>query len=216
MSLIIELQQEALDNPNTLQLLRKAHLTAFKLELEDFDSWIQSELNGYDEQATVPAYRMVSGMLMAQAPEFAHGVTINLSKQPMDWPLPTPLSSIDSLLEERDGTSRFALSREAAEALIRDKPSLAGSSIFISVPKAELKKIPEGVRNGILQWALDLEKAGVVGEGLSFTDEEKEMAKRLPSMTAIVNVQGDINAPLQLQLGATSSAQGVNHQEPWH
>lgn len=46
--IVIELQQEALKSDfDILNLLRKAYLVARKLKLNEFEKWIDSELNGY-------------------------------------------------------------------------------------------------------------------------------------------------------------------------
>jgi len=48
MSIILELQQQAIDsNTDILSILRKALLVSRKLELTDFEQWINNELNGY-------------------------------------------------------------------------------------------------------------------------------------------------------------------------
>ena len=44
-SLVLDLQQEVLKSDcDVLSALRKAHLIAAKLQLQDFDVWIQHEL----------------------------------------------------------------------------------------------------------------------------------------------------------------------------
>jgi hypothetical protein len=47
---------------------------------------------------------------------------------------------------------------------------------------SSMVKICESVKNIILEWALDLEKEGILGEGLSFNQKEKEKAHALPSI----------------------------------
>jgi len=64
--IVIELQREALNSYTDItSLLRKAYLIARKLQLKDFQAWVQSELNGYDvdSQCEVPNYREVRGEL---------------------------------------------------------------------------------------------------------------------------------------------------------
>ena len=48
----------------------KAHLIASKLKLHDFDTWVQSELNGYSygDKDKIPNYRKVKGTLKAFNP----------------------------------------------------------------------------------------------------------------------------------------------------
>lgn len=64
MSIVIELQKAAIDsNSDILSLLRKAYLVARKLEISDFQEWISSELNGYEDYDKIPDYRMITGNL---------------------------------------------------------------------------------------------------------------------------------------------------------
>lgn len=56
-AIVLELQQDAL-NPSVsaLNLLRKALVVATKLNIEEFQQWIELELNGY-KGAPIPEYR---------------------------------------------------------------------------------------------------------------------------------------------------------------
>jgi hypothetical protein len=55
-SLIEELQHGALDsNVRVGDLLRKAKAIAIKLDLPEFEKWVENELNGYPSD-TVPGY----------------------------------------------------------------------------------------------------------------------------------------------------------------
>ena len=63
-SLVLILQAEVMEsNCDILNALRRAHLIASKLNLKEFDGWIQSELNGYppNDVAEIPDYRTVKG-----------------------------------------------------------------------------------------------------------------------------------------------------------
>ena len=70
-SLVLILQAEVMEsNCDILNALRRAHLIASKLNLKEFDGWIQSELNGYppNDVAEIPDYRTVKGSLKAFNP----------------------------------------------------------------------------------------------------------------------------------------------------
>lgn len=70
-SLVLDLQQEVLNKDcDILNALRKAHLIASKLQLKEFDIWIQHELNGYENcsRDEIPNYRTVKGALKAFNP----------------------------------------------------------------------------------------------------------------------------------------------------
>ena len=61
-SVVIELQREALDRGvRVSDLLRKALVVARKLDLREFQTWIEKELNGYGKGDEVPDFREMSG-----------------------------------------------------------------------------------------------------------------------------------------------------------
>ena len=65
-SIVLDLQQEVISQDcDIVNALRKAHLIAVKLGLEEFDKWISCELNGYKEGDIIPEYRKVKGILKA-------------------------------------------------------------------------------------------------------------------------------------------------------
>ena len=68
-SIVLELQNEVTKQDcDIVNVLRKAHLIARKLNLIDFDKWISCELNGYTNDDTIPEYREVQGVLKALNP----------------------------------------------------------------------------------------------------------------------------------------------------
>ena len=64
---------------------------------------------------------------------------------------------------------------------------------------AQVRGIVDGARNKILEWALDLEGRGIVGEGMSFTPQEKQAVQQ---HYHISNVSGS-----QIQIGSSGSTQ---------
>lgn len=59
-SLVIELQVEATNSSvSILELLRKALVVAKKLEVKDFEDWIELERNGYTDNQSIPQYRYI-------------------------------------------------------------------------------------------------------------------------------------------------------------
>ena len=56
--IVIELQREALKSDfDIMNLLRKAYLVARKLKLQEFEDWVNNELNGYKDADKIPDYR---------------------------------------------------------------------------------------------------------------------------------------------------------------
>lgn len=67
--IVIELQHEALkSNFDIMNLLRKAYLVARKLKLQEFEDWINNELNGYKDLEKIPDYRLLRGEIKAWNP----------------------------------------------------------------------------------------------------------------------------------------------------
>ena len=63
-SIVLDLQQEIISQDcDIVNALRKAHLIAVKLGLEEFDNWILNELNGYSSQKDCPDYRKIHVVL---------------------------------------------------------------------------------------------------------------------------------------------------------
>lgn len=52
------------------------------------------------------------------------------------------------------------------------------TQITLHVPNTALIKIVDAVRTTILHWSIKLEEDGIIGEGLSFTTEERKMAEK--------------------------------------
>ena len=69
MGIVIELQKQAIDtDSDVVSLLRKAYLVARKLDIKDFEEWINSELNGYTDYDKIPDYREIRGQVKAWNP----------------------------------------------------------------------------------------------------------------------------------------------------
>jgi len=73
--------------------------------------------------------------------------------------------------------------REALRAAIGTRIDMG---IFLS--EGQVWGVVEAVRNLLLNWSLELEKAGVLGEEMSFTDAEKAEASTVTQQFIIQNV----------------------------
>src|SRR3990167_8681154 len=76
---------------------------------------------------------------------------------------------------------------------VRMRPRLVFSS-------AQVRGIVDGARNKILEWALDLEGRGIIGEGMSFTPQEKQAVQEQHYYFG--NVSGS-----QIQISSNGSTQ---------
>jgi AbiTii len=52
-------------------------------------------------------------------------------------------------------------------------------TFLIKMNTNQLKAIPEHIKNHVLNWACDLEAAGVTGDGMSFSPMEKATAQNV-------------------------------------
>lgn len=183
MGLILELQSDALNSKNSVSnLLRKALVASKKLGISEIEEWIKNELNGYSSNAEVPSHREVRGQIKVWNPY--HGW------QPLNFGDP----------EEAEALSKRKISQTIGE-LDAIASEAKTESLHVPFPQDIVNKLMEGMdvplqptlhisptevvgildttRNLILDWALELEQKGIVGEGLSFSKEERQAASQV-------------------------------------
>lgn len=184
MGIVLELQKEALDETISIEsLLRKAFLVAKKLKLKDFEEWISKEQNGYTNQ--LPEYRNIRGEIKAWNPY--HGwIPVVLSSKDANIfsqiPLGLSISVISDSYDSSQGSVYLGVNAAMTEILNNSTDFMPTKYSFV-VSKSELYRIMSTVRNKILDWALLLEENEILGEGMTFTDREKEIA----SNTQVIN-----------------------------
>jgi AbiTii len=176
-SLIDELQLDASNEAVSVStLLRKALVVASKLEVSDIPEWINSELSGYGLTGRVPPYRIVHGSLKARTIRGWIPVqleTSDLQKMVTEQHIGHSISELEALCEG-EGTPKISLAPEEQSVL----QGLSGHQTEFAcfIEKSRLIGILGAARDQVLRWAIALDKAGVRGDGLSFTGAEKEKA----------------------------------------
>jgi len=177
-SLILELQKESIDSSvPILNLLRKALIVATKLKLQDFKQWIESEMNGYENRQNTPKYRSVHGEIKYLNP--FHGwqpIIFDISTESLHIiPLYQPVSELEKLIN--DPSNDYVISRygEEKEKMIMNLFKLDVLPT-LHITKANIYRILEAIRDTILQWSLELEEIGILGEGMTFSPQEKNSA----------------------------------------
>lgn len=198
--LVEEIQRNAL-NPDVgvSTLLRKVKLAAAKLRLPTIEAWVESELNGYE--GTVPAYRQFSGIPKAYNP-FRGWIAIQLPADMYEKLSETTtrqsVAEIEDLLaSSANNTFHTPLNRNIVD-LLNQGMQVQFPDMSIFVARSQLTAILDKVRNLVLDWAIALEKNGITGEGMSFSQEEKSAAQRdasvsIGSVGTIVGVIGGQN-----------------------
>lgn len=176
--IVLELERDALDENVSIEvLLRKAFLVAKKLRLTDFEEWINNEQNGY--KGEVPEYRMISGEYKAWNPYrgwIPVVLSSNLAKILTKIPLHNSVSTLWDVYMTSEGSVSFTVGAVVTELLNESSDGFDTKFSFYS-SRSEIYRIISTVRNKILEWALLLEENKIIGEGMTFTDEEKRKAK---------------------------------------
>lgn len=193
--IVLQLQELASDSEHDIaDLLRKALVVATKLQLSDFKGWVLSELNGYTDMNALPEYRRIRGDLRAQNPY--HGLIPFIINEPEILEIVTQIlvresvSSVQQLLDSREsGSICFFFGPEQEAALMRMQGGLAPLRPVRVVGPNQLTSILNAVRTRMLEWALSLEAEGILGDGLSFSEKERNLAMTSKTIR-IENFQG--------------------------
>lgn len=184
-SIVIDLQNEVTSSEcDVVKILRRSHVIAVKLGLKEFDQWISYELNGYPNQNSCPDYRKVRGVLKAFNPY--HGWIPTLipdaehEKAICERRVTNSISEIITLCKNAESGLICEFSGEQLEFFNRIFDSPLPMKYALHISAASVMDIVEKVKNTVLEWTLKLEKEGVIGEGMRFSDEEKQTAKSIP------------------------------------
>ncbi|MES0023140.1 MULTISPECIES: hypothetical protein [unclassified Mesorhizobium] len=178
--LVEEIQRDAL-NPNipVSNLLRKVKVAAAKLKLDKVEDWVEHELNGYGG-VELPDYRILYGRPQAFNP-YNGWIPIIMDNQ-KDNDLMSrcetrqSLSSLEDTISRSTGHVEMPYSPDMISSLNRDM-SVKFGRMAVHLSISQVQSVVDSVRNLILDWAIGLEKAGISGEGFSFNDSERTLAK---------------------------------------
>jgi hypothetical protein len=189
-------------------LLRKALVVARKLSLTEFEQWIEKELGGYTDVRQIPDYREVCGQIRAWNP--CKGWIPVLFEDPSEGKrlskrkIGQSIAEIENLLEgkSKDSPLGVPFPEEVQRRLCKGMPF--ETEVTLIVQSSSLARVVDAVRTIILNWSLKLEEDGIHGEGLSFTQEEKNQAGA--SVYNITNFHGPVLGP-QVQQGSERSVQ---------
>lgn len=184
-SIVHELQKEAMDSQTKVSdCLRKALTVATKLNLEEFRGWIEKELKGYKKDDPLPEYRKIKGEVKFHNPY--HGwcpviFTDSKNKELFSTRYNNQtIGELESLLQglgPKDET-KMEIPPEMLQRAFPEQLKL-GLVPCLIISRSETFGIIETVRNILLEWSLKLEKDGILGEGLTFTEKEKEIASTI-------------------------------------
>lgn len=208
-SIVIDLQREAArESGKVSTLLRTAYTVARKLNVIEFEAWIKQEMYGYREAEEIPLYREIQGELKFFNPyrgwrpviiedEEWHNI---ISKYLMH----EPISELESLISSDNNISIKFFGQSRA---LLAKYTGRNTEFIVSINRNQIEKILSKVKDIILDWSLKLEEDGIMGEGMSFSKEEKEKAR---NQTPLISFGSDASGiQIQIQQNTSNSSQTI-------
>jgi hypothetical protein len=193
--LVIELQKNTLDSEiSTTNLLRKAFVVAKKLKLKEFEKWINLELDGYtNKDSVIPEYRKVYGELRAFNPYHGWIPTLFDSREMQELctmkKIPSSISELEFLMNTEGESLSISYPAEIEKQLGKSFDFEAKYSLFVG--KSKFHYILETVRTTVMNWALELECDGILGEEMIFSEAEKQIA--IEKNYTVNNFYGDVS-----------------------
>lgn len=194
-SLVLEIQRLATESQHDISdLLRKALLAATKLTLEDFKDWVNQELNGYRD-GEVPNYRKIRASVYLKNPY--HGlVPVHFPTQEIydafcSIEVRDPIGNLVAILAKQDDSKTgpiYPLTPQQEHFLISQQDGLNLPPVR-TISNSAVATILDAVRTQILEWSLKLEEKGILGEGMTFSEDEQELATKSQEIN-IQNFQG--------------------------
>jgi hypothetical protein len=174
-SLVRDLQRDILNSSkSTTEILRTAKLISAKLNLDDISDFIDAELSGYKtEKLPVPEYRYTKGgTLHVHNPVRGWQMAGNVHES---YALAFPISELEIL--SKDKQCHFTPPRHIPVQGLDGSDYLVGQfPQRIVISSNQLNRILEAVKDAILNWTVELEKRGILGENMSFDEKEKSAA----------------------------------------
>jgi hypothetical protein len=158
--------------------------SAMKLGIQEFASWARIEVDGYKDRE-IPEYRIVHGQLQVFNPYRGYQPLFfgdpKLTERFSRMHFNQPIGQIEHELKhaEKSGSDEFYVSYPPAV----EKRLMDGIEFhlqpFLNISGSEFRKILDAVRKIVLEWTLKLESDGIIGQGMTFSKEEKEKAQSI-------------------------------------
>ncbi|WP_175773414.1 hypothetical protein [Paraburkholderia phenazinium] len=181
-SLVLDLQREALNTDGSVSsLLRMAYVAARKLGISDFEKWTYAELNGYKDGTDIPDYRVLTGTVKVFNPYYGwqplRFADPKCSDRFSNRPIPDSVGKLESMLSENGKPGEFMISFiPEVERRLMDAMSPPVLQPATAISRSSVQTIIDTARNTVLEWSLKLEASGVLGENMTFSEDEKKRA----------------------------------------
>lgn len=161
--MIVDLQRDILKTDcDIVNALRKAHLIAKKLKIDEFDAWVQNELNGYEPSSkNIPEYRNIQGMVKSKNPINGWMPVIIEDQEIENMLTHRHLSqSVGDLIQysKKDESLYIPFPGGICQhiAELADYPYVFESALFIT--KEALLGVIEQIKNQLWEWILKIDQ----------------------------------------------------------
>jgi hypothetical protein len=183
-SIVMQLQEKSLDTQcKVSDLLLKAKTIAIKLEQNEALAWIESELKGYKKNGIIPPdYRNINCVIQFYN-DFRHiwqtlpfgSDAKEIQKSLSSELIINPIIAIESMIAQHSDFVYCTIDEDITN-IMRDLCNSHDAVFRRMISSSEFENIIYQTKSKILDWTLELEKAGVLGEGFSFSTQEKKDA----------------------------------------
>lgn len=184
-SIVLELQRKATDkDADVAELVRMALIVATKLGLDDFREWAMRELDGYKGNPTLPQYRSIDAVVKALDP-YSGWLPVQFDNPEFGEIVRTAscrngVGELQWMLDNRPDSQIHVPFNDRERGILGGVFKESQASRMISA--SQLAGVLDAVRNIILDWALQLEKNGILGDGMRFSGDEKRRASQVTSV----------------------------------
>jgi hypothetical protein len=212
--LVLDLQTDAMNGAvRVSDLLRKAKTVSKKLRTPEIDEWIDRELKGYEKTADIPEYRRIHGHLRCYNPVQQRWMPLMVHGDPRiveiysSSPMPQMIGELESLVAGRESSTSLLRKFTPHQAQIIMDQMNDQFEPGLEISKSAVVAILDAVRTRVLDWALELESSGVLGEGMTFSPAEREAASQITHNHFTTNI-GTMTGS-QFQQGTVQSTQNI-------
>jgi hypothetical protein len=194
MSLFDEIQDEILSSVPLSTVLRKAKVLAYRLKNQEFKDWVEHELNGYDDQSSLPEYREISthslgnfinsGWKMTDVPIPTNNIPRELRETVNEVHLVQGIKQLESHLDTLGQSKQDTLAIQWPANLLpllneRVLATMNCIGAWRVISKGQITGIIENTRNRLLTFILELAElypddaaAGFSAAGKNIPDEQ--------------------------------------------
>jgi hypothetical protein len=175
--LVLQLQEDLVTGTKKMQeLLRLAKLIASKLQVGSLEDWIEREITGYPHNERLPDYRKILGTYLEVFNPMRGWIPVSGTGR-ITVPIHESISELEAFL--REDVVQYQPGRRVPITDVTGSDMLSGFPQRVQISTTGFRRIIEHVRNRLLEWALELEKKGVLGENMSFNETEKQTAQNI-------------------------------------